>query len=114
MGLNYLVLSGALYIAGALLYANRIPEKFFPGKFDYLGASHQIFHVFILLAAFCHYVSLRRAFNFWHSVTLIDGISAKMGVGNGWFGGILGKKVEDKVAEVGKEAVCFALDRLRR
>lgn len=42
MGLNYLVTSGALYVAGALLYALRVPERFAPGKFDYFGASHQM------------------------------------------------------------------------
>lgn len=30
-----LILMGALYIIGALLYASRIPERFFPGKCDY-------------------------------------------------------------------------------
>jgi hypothetical protein len=28
-------------IVGALLYAERMPERFFPGSFDYVGASHQ-------------------------------------------------------------------------
>lgn len=42
MGLNYLVASGALYVAGALLYALRVPERFAPGRFDYFGASHQM------------------------------------------------------------------------
>lgn len=42
MGLDYLVASGALYVVGALLYALRVPERFAPGKFDYLGASHQM------------------------------------------------------------------------
>jgi len=27
---------GAMYVTGALLYAFRIPERWFPGKFDYL------------------------------------------------------------------------------
>lgn len=26
-----------------------------PGKFDYFGASHQIFHVFVVLAVLSHY-----------------------------------------------------------
>ena len=28
--------------------ANRIPERFSPGTFDYFGASHQIFHGFVV------------------------------------------------------------------
>ena len=32
--LGWLILMGLLYITGALLYALRIPERFFPGKLD--------------------------------------------------------------------------------
>ena len=32
--LGWLILMGALYIIGALLYAGRIPERYFPGKCD--------------------------------------------------------------------------------
>lgn len=78
MGLDYLVLSGALYVAGALLYACRVPERFAPGRFDYLGASHQIFHTFILLAALAHYVCLRRAYTFWHASVRADGAAAAL------------------------------------
>lgn len=67
MGLDYLVLSGSLYVVGALTYACRVPERFARGKFDYIGASHQLFHVAIVCAAFSHYVCLRRAYAYWHS-----------------------------------------------
>lgn len=73
MGLDFLVLSGVCYVVGALLYAFRIPERFAPGRFDFFGASHQVFHVFILLAAFSHYVCLRRAYSFWHATTADGG-----------------------------------------
>ncbi|KAF8884916.1 hemolysin-III related-domain-containing protein [Gymnopilus junonius] len=55
MGVNWLLTSGALYIGGALLYANRIPERFAPGRFDLFLASHQIFHFCVVLAALAHY-----------------------------------------------------------
>ncbi|EKM76775.1 hypothetical protein AGABI1DRAFT_115647 [Agaricus bisporus var. burnettii JB137-S8] len=55
MGLGWLLVMGALYIIGALLYANRIPERFAPGRFDYFFASHQIFHVCVVLAILAHY-----------------------------------------------------------
>ncbi|KAF5303323.1 hypothetical protein FQA39_LY10062 [Lamprigera yunnana] len=53
--LGLLLLMGILYIVGAIMYALRIPERFFPGKFDIWLHSHQIFHVFVLGAAFVHY-----------------------------------------------------------
>ncbi|ODV97656.1 hypothetical protein PACTADRAFT_63101 [Pachysolen tannophilus NRRL Y-2460] len=56
--LNYLIMEGALYITGALLYAFRIPEKFNPGKYDFIGHSHQIFHLFVISAAYCHWHQL--------------------------------------------------------
>lgn len=35
----YLILMGVMYVGGALLYAARFPERFFPGRFDYLVSS---------------------------------------------------------------------------
>ena len=32
--LGWLILMGFLYILGTMFYALRIPERFFPGKFD--------------------------------------------------------------------------------
>merc|ERR1711892_1122020 len=53
--MGWLVFMGFLYITGALLYAFRIPERFFPGKVDILFDSHQIFHCFVIAGAFVHY-----------------------------------------------------------
>jgi len=53
--LGWLFLMGLLYVIGAALYAMRIPERFFPGKFDIWLHSHQIFHVFVVCAALVHY-----------------------------------------------------------
>ncbi|CAH6721543.1 ADIPOR-like receptor Izh2p [[Candida] jaroonii] len=67
--INYLILEGVFYIFGAVLYAMRVPERFTHieddallgqtvGKFDIWGHSHQIFHVFVVIAAFCHWKAL--------------------------------------------------------
>ncbi|KAL6249507.1 hypothetical protein RBB50_003360 [Rhinocladiella similis] len=68
IGLSWLVLQGVLYIAGAALYAARIPESWYPGKFDTLGSSHQIFHVLIVLAAMSHLRGLLKAFDYRHGM----------------------------------------------
>ena len=39
-----------LMIAGGLINASHIPERFWPGKFDIYGHSHQLFHLCIFLA----------------------------------------------------------------
>jgi len=67
IGLDWIVLQGVLYIAGAGLYAARVPEKWAPGRFDIWGSSHQIFHVLVVLAATSHLVGLVKAFDHHHN-----------------------------------------------
>ena len=40
--LEGMVLMGALYLFGALLYGFRVPERFLPGRLDYGGTSHNV------------------------------------------------------------------------
>lgn len=65
--LNWVVFQGALYIIGAGFYAARFPERLSPGRFDIWGSSHQIFHVFVVLAAASHLFGLVKAFDYEHS-----------------------------------------------
>ncbi|TFK73497.1 HlyIII-domain-containing protein [Pluteus cervinus] len=67
LGFDWLLASAGLYLFGALLYANRVPERLSPGKFDYFFASHQLFHVCIVLAAGAHYISVWKALQYRHS-----------------------------------------------
>lgn len=46
--LGMYLISGTAFI----IYLTKIPERFFPGKVDYLGHSHQWWHMFILLALY--------------------------------------------------------------
>ncbi len=54
LALGYEVLMGFLYLLGAFLYAKRIPERYFPGAFDYALHSHNCFHFLVVLAAYVH------------------------------------------------------------
>ncbi|KAI9458643.1 hemolysin-III related-domain-containing protein [Lactarius psammicola] len=67
MGFLWLLAAGAMYITGATLYANRVPERLAPGKFDLFFSSHQIFHVFVILAALSTYACVLTAFDHRHS-----------------------------------------------
>eukprot|EP01023_Acetabularia_acetabulum_P042490 TRINITY_DN4204_c0_g1_i4.p2 TRINITY_DN4204_c0_g1~~TRINITY_DN4204_c0_g1_i4.p2 ORF type:complete len:167 (-),score=22.02 TRINITY_DN4204_c0_g1_i4:145-645(-) len=51
----YELCMGISYLLGAAVYALRIPERWYPGKFDILFHSHQIFHVFVVLGACIHF-----------------------------------------------------------
>ncbi|TMS39208.1 hypothetical protein L596_005772 [Steinernema carpocapsae] len=58
--LHWLVAMGSMYLIGAALYAFRIPERFFPGKCDIWFQSHQLFHTFVIIAAFIHFHGITR------------------------------------------------------
>ncbi|KAJ1866143.1 hypothetical protein LPJ78_002060 [Coemansia sp. RSA 989] len=64
----YMLMMGATYIAGATIYGARVPERWWPGKFDYWLHSHQIFHIFVVAAAVFHYIGVARALRWTHSV----------------------------------------------
>lgn len=40
----------SLVALGFMFYASLIPERFYPGKFDMIGCSHQWWHILILAA----------------------------------------------------------------
>lgn len=81
---QWLVLEGFFYISGAVLYAMRVPERFthvdvdhqtllqkpVVGTFDIFGHSHQIFHFFVVIAAFCHWTALVGCYNYLHTTLL--------------------------------------------
>lgn len=46
---------GAVYIGGAIIYVLRIPERWFPVKFDLIGNSHNIFHVAVIVGFAIHF-----------------------------------------------------------
>ncbi|ODV58145.1 hemolysin III family protein [Ascoidea rubescens DSM 1968] len=69
--LNYIFLEAFLYIFGAFLYAARIPERFWPGKFDLYGHSHQLFHFLVVLAACAHGKGLIESYKYAHQYVLL-------------------------------------------
>lgn len=55
-GLALLLAGGILYTVGALVYASRRPDPF-PKVFGF----HEIFHLFVIAAAVCHFFVVRQA-----------------------------------------------------
>jgi len=66
LSLLWYLLMGVTYLLGASIYGLRIPERWFPGKFDYWFHSHQIFHICVLIAAAAHYIGVVQCFQ-WHT-----------------------------------------------
>lgn len=51
-----------VYVLGAVVYALQIPEKWWPGMFDYVGGSHNIWHVAVLGGIWFHYRAMGEFF----------------------------------------------------
>lgn len=56
---------GLLNFTGAVIYAARIPERWFPRVFDIYGSSHQIMHVLVICGALSYMTGLIKALEFW-------------------------------------------------
>jgi len=54
------ILMGALYLTGAWLFARRVPERYYPGRFNLMLSSHNLFHLLVVAAA-CVCVNAARA-----------------------------------------------------
>ena len=59
-----LISMGVLYLFGTMLYALRIPERYFPGKCDIWWHSHQLFHVFVSAATLVHFYGISELASF--------------------------------------------------
>ncbi|KAI9818029.1 MAG: hypothetical protein M1827_000653 [Pycnora praestabilis] len=54
--------SMAVYLVGAVVYAAQIPERWWPGGFDYVGGSHNLWHLAVLGGILFHYVAMQDLF----------------------------------------------------
>ncbi|TWW66508.1 Progestin and adipoQ receptor family member 3 [Takifugu flavidus] len=56
-------------IAGAafLFYVTKIPERYFPGQLNYLGASHQVWHVLVVVMFYWWHQTAVHIMHFRHS-----------------------------------------------
>jgi adiponectin receptor len=48
----YEAFMGALYGLGAAVYSARVLERWLPGRFNLVGHSHQLFHLFVIAGAY--------------------------------------------------------------
>jgi len=52
-----------VYLCGALVYASKVPERWFPGMFDYVGGSHNLWHIAVLGGILFHYSAMQEFFS---------------------------------------------------
>jgi hypothetical protein len=48
------------YAVGFIFYATQFPEKRWPGRFDFVAHSHQMWHIFVLIGALLFYYAVGR------------------------------------------------------
>ena len=51
-----------VYLLGALVYASKVPERWRPGMFDYVGGSHNLWHIAVLGGILFHYTAMQELF----------------------------------------------------
>lgn len=51
-----------VYFGGAVVYASKIPERWCPGMFDYIGGSHNLWHGAVLGGILFHYTAMQQFF----------------------------------------------------
>ncbi|KAB5580705.1 HlyIII-domain-containing protein [Coniochaeta sp. 2T2.1] len=51
-----------VYFLGALVYASKVPERWCPGMFDYVGGSHNLWHMAVLGGILFHYTAMQAFF----------------------------------------------------
>ncbi|KAH7171164.1 hemolysin-III related-domain-containing protein [Dactylonectria macrodidyma] len=51
-----------VYFGGAVVYASKIPERWCPGMFDYVGGSHNLWHAAVLGGILFHYKAMESFF----------------------------------------------------
>ncbi|XP_061116494.1 progestin and adipoQ receptor family member 3a [Conger conger] len=53
--------------AAFVFYISKVPERYFPGQLNYLGSSHQLWHVLVVLVFYCWHQSIVYITNYRHS-----------------------------------------------
>lgn len=77
MGLSSFFGLALINFSGAALYAARVPERWFPGTFDFLGQSHNWMHVLVLTGALVRLSGLLEVCELWQGgvgVSLCHGL----------------------------------------
>ena len=65
MSIGYFLGLGILNASGTAIYAARVPERWYPRRFDIYGSSHQIMHILVVCGAVSHAIGLIKAFDYW-------------------------------------------------
>lgn len=71
MSLVYYLGLGLCQGTGIALYATRVPERWYPQRFDLYGSSHQLMHILVVCGAVCYGLGILRAEAYWRGLVPI-------------------------------------------
>ncbi|KAK3945764.1 hemolysin-III related-domain-containing protein [Diplogelasinospora grovesii] len=66
VGLRRIGLTAVFNTVGVVIYTLKFPERWYPQRFDLLGASHQLMHIMVLCAALSYAMAVISAFDYSH------------------------------------------------
>lgn len=69
MGLESFLGLAVMNFSGSAVYAARIPERWFPGTFDYTGQSYNLMHVLVLTGALVRLRGLLGVWEYWQGLS---------------------------------------------
>ncbi|KAH6877655.1 hemolysin-III related-domain-containing protein [Alternaria rosae] len=67
MSLGYYLGLGVCHGTGAMLYAARVPERWYPRRCDVVGSSHQLMHVLVVGGAALYGLGVQMARKYWET-----------------------------------------------
>jgi len=63
-------------LLGAIVNSSMVPEKWYPGKFDYVFNSHQIMHIFAFIALYGVYIAICEDYLDFHDPVCLDSVTS--------------------------------------
>lgn len=66
VGLSWIGVTALFNGVGVISYGLKFPERWYPRVFDLYGASHQIMHIMVVLAALFYTKAILSFFDFYH------------------------------------------------
>lgn len=67
--LTYCIIMDSLACVGGLINIARVPEKWYPGQFDFFGNSHQIMHVLSVISVLFLHLGVTKEFEWMSTYT---------------------------------------------
>jgi len=83
-------MSNLTYLVGVVFFLYHIPECWFPGWFDYIGGSHQLWHLFVIYGILGHHQACLHMYEHRY-------VYGGMSVGTNVEGMMTGKMIYDKI-----------------